>query len=53
MALMGKDFWPYGIGGNEKTLEAFLQYHHGQGLTRNRLTLEDLFIPATMEAFKI
>lgn len=52
-ALMGEDFWPYGIDGNEKTLDAFLSYHHEQGLSSKKLALEDLFIPSTLEKFKI
>ena len=32
-ALMGADFWSYGVAGNEKTLDTFLGYHHAQGLS--------------------
>ena len=32
-ALMGEDFWPYGVGANRKTLETFLRHHHAQGLS--------------------
>jgi 4,5-dihydroxyphthalate decarboxylase len=37
------DPWPYGIEKNRKTLEPFLQFCHEQGVTRRRLTLEELF----------
>jgi len=51
--LMGSDFWPYGIEANRKTLEAVTQYSHEQGLTPRKLTLEELFVPTTLDEFKI
>ena len=30
-ALMGDDFWSYGLDANRKTLETFLRHHHSQG----------------------
>ena len=32
-ALMGEDFWSYGVSSNRKTLETFLRHHHSQGLS--------------------
>lgn len=52
-ALMGWDFWSYGIEGNRKTLETFLRHHHAQGLSPRQLAVEELFHPGTHEAFKI
>ena len=52
-ALMGEDFWPYGFARNRETLATFLRYHHEQGLSKRLLTPEELFVPETMEAFKI
>jgi 4,5-dihydroxyphthalate decarboxylase len=53
-ALMGEDWWPYGLGeANRKVLETFLRYHHEQGLSPERLELDTLFAPETREAFKI
>ena len=52
-ALLGEDFWPYGFARNRQTLATFLRYHHEQGLSRRLLKPEDLFVPETMEAFKI
>jgi len=52
-ALMGEDFWPYGVDANRKTLEAFLRHHHSQGLSSRLLKPEDLFHPGTLEAFKV
>jgi 4,5-dihydroxyphthalate decarboxylase len=39
----GGDFFPYGIEPNRKTLAAFCQYAHEQGITRVRPEVEDLF----------
>jgi hypothetical protein len=50
---MGENFWPYGIEANRKTLEALFQYSYEQGLAKNRLTIEDLFHPATLRYFAI
>ena len=48
--LFGDDCWPYGIEPNRRTLEAFLQYSHEQGVTNRRLQVEDLF-PKELGAF--
>jgi len=53
VALMGADYWPYGIEANRPTLDAFLQYHHEQGLTPARARLEDVFLPSAMETVKV
>jgi 4,5-dihydroxyphthalate decarboxylase len=47
VALMGKDFWPYGIEANRVTLDTFLRYSHEQGLAARRLAPEDIFAPET------
>ena len=49
-ALMGPDFWSYGLDANRVTLNAFLQAHHAQGLSKRVLTPEELFHPATHES---
>lgn len=46
-ALMGEDFWPYGVEPNRPTLEAFLRYAHEQGLIHERPAIEDLFPAST------
>jgi 4,5-dihydroxyphthalate decarboxylase len=46
--MMGDDPWPYGVEPNRKTLEAFLRYHHEQGLSPRRLVPEELFAPETL-----
>jgi 4,5-dihydroxyphthalate decarboxylase len=52
-ALMGEDFWSYGMAANRKTLETFLNHHHAQGLSPRLVTPEELFHPGTLEAFKL
>lgn len=52
-ALMGEDFWPYGVESSRKTLEVFLKHHHSQGLSSRLVTVEDLFHPSTFESFKL
>lgn len=52
--IMGEDWWPYGLTKNRNTLEKFLFYHHEQGLSQRRMTLEELFAEETLdEEFKI
>jgi 4,5-dihydroxyphthalate decarboxylase len=52
-ALMGEDFWPYGLEANRKTLDAFLHHHHAQGLSPRLVGADELFHPATRESYKI
>ncbi|MEN8801875.1 MAG: ABC transporter substrate-binding protein [Thiogranum sp.] len=47
-ALMGDNFWPYGIDANRKTMEALFQYSYEQGLAKKPLTVEELFHPASL-----
>lgn len=50
---MGEDWWPYGYAPNRHVLDTFLRYHHEQGLSKRRLKPEELFVPETLEAYKI
>ena len=52
-ALMGPDFWPYGLPANRNALLTFLRYHHDQGLSDGTLSPEDLFAPETLTEFTI
>ncbi|MBL4646337.1 MAG: ABC transporter substrate-binding protein [Rhizobiales bacterium] len=52
-ALMGDDFWPYGLEKNRATLETFLRYHHEQGLSKRLIGMEEMFAPETLEKFVI
>jgi 4,5-dihydroxyphthalate decarboxylase len=47
-AIIGPDWYPYGIEVNRPSLEALLQYADEQGLTRRRVRIEDLFAPSTL-----
>ncbi len=51
--LMGHDFWSYGVDANRNTIEAFLGYHHEQGLSARRLDVSEIFAPSTYETVKI
>ena len=45
-ALMGEDFFPYGLGERERmTLETFLGAHFDQGLSNRRFSVDELFTP--------
>ncbi|MBI4494976.1 MAG: ABC transporter substrate-binding protein [Chloroflexi bacterium] len=52
-ALMGDDFWPYGLEPNRHTLETLISYALEQGLIAQRLELESLFAPSTLEGYRI
>lgn len=45
---LGQDWWPYGIDANRATLDAFLRYHHEQGLSKRRWRIEDVFVPSLL-----
>ncbi|WP_175838597.1 ABC transporter substrate-binding protein [Burkholderia anthina] len=50
---MGSDWWSYGIRGSERTLDAFVRYHHEQGLSGKRAAMEDLFAASTLDMARI
>lgn len=52
-ALMGWDYWPYGIDANRETLRTFARYAAEQGLTEGQFALDDLFAPETFKAFTV
>ena len=47
-AILGPDWFAYGIEPNRPSIEALLQYTHEHGLTDRRVKLEELFAPSTM-----
>jgi len=47
-ALMGDNYYSYGIGPNRRTLEALFRYSHQQGLCSRELTIEEIFHPASL-----
>ena len=52
-ALMGYDYWSYGVAGNRHVIDTFLRHHHGQGLSPRPLAVEELFHPTTLESHKV
>jgi 4,5-dihydroxyphthalate decarboxylase len=50
---MGDDWWPYGLAPNRHVLDAFLRYHHEQGLSKRRFAPEELFAKETLESYKV
>jgi len=52
-ALLGEDFWSYGVDANGHVLETFLRYHHEQGLSPEQISPTQLFAPETLESFVI
>jgi 4,5-dihydroxyphthalate decarboxylase len=47
-ALMGENYWPYGIESNRKALETLFRYSYQQGLCSRELTIEELFEPSSL-----
>ncbi len=48
-ALMGDNYYSYGIAPNRKTLETLMRYSYDQGLAQRLLTVEELFHPASLD----
>lgn len=42
--LFGDDWWPYGMAANRLPLDAFLRWHHEQGLSR-LFRADEIFVP--------
>jgi len=53
MAVMGRDFWRYGVGENLREIEALAGYAFEQGLLARKVNAEELFARATVEMSKI
>jgi len=47
--LLGDDWWPYGVRANRAAINAVLRYHHDQGLTKRRFSIEDVFVPGLLD----
>jgi 4,5-dihydroxyphthalate decarboxylase len=48
-AILGNDYWSYGLPGNEKALATLIGYSHAQGLARRAFVPAELFAPETLE----
>ncbi|KWF12527.1 hypothetical protein [Burkholderia pseudomultivorans] len=53
VARMGRNWWSYGVQGNERSLDAFVRYHHEQGLSGKRMAMKDLFASSTLDVARI
>jgi 4,5-dihydroxyphthalate decarboxylase len=52
-AIMGNDFWKYGIDENLPEIEALTQYIYEQGLADRKVKVEELFHPSVFEISKV
>ncbi|CAB3671375.1 ABC transporter substrate-binding protein [Achromobacter pestifer] len=52
-ALMGEDFWPFGLEANRHTIETFARYHFEQGLSKRQVKPEELFAASALDLSKI
>lgn len=52
-ALMGEDYWPYGLEANQHTIETFARYHHEQGLSKRLVAPAELFAASALDLSKI
>ena len=51
--LMGDDYWPYGLEPNRAALETLMRYSCQQGLAERPLPVESLFVPSTLDHYRI
>lgn len=52
-AVMGPDYWPYGIEPNRTTLDHMVRYAFRHGTADRELSIEELFVPSTRERYKV
>jgi 4,5-dihydroxyphthalate decarboxylase len=52
-AIMGEDFWRYGVDQNRPEIDALTQYAFEQGLIERKPTIEELFHPSTFDMSKV
>ncbi len=52
-AMLGEDFWPYGLAANRVTLDAFCQYAFEQGVAHRHVRAEELFVPEVLSEAKV
>ena len=48
-ALMGADFWPYGVAANRAAIAAMLRWSKQDGLQRRPLATRELFVPSALD----
>jgi 4,5-dihydroxyphthalate decarboxylase len=52
-ALLGEDYFPYGIEPNRKTLEAFLAWAYEQGVCKRLVKVEELFPKQLQSTYRV
>ncbi|HEY7244541.1 MAG TPA: ABC transporter substrate-binding protein [Xanthobacteraceae bacterium] len=52
-ALMGQDFWSYGVDSNRHALETLMRYSLEQGLIAKPLPVDSLFASSTLDLTKV
>ena len=52
-AVMGEDFWSYGVEQNRHVLETLARYSHDQNLSVRQLPIEEMFVASTFDLSKI
>jgi 4,5-dihydroxyphthalate decarboxylase len=52
-AVMGDDFWPYGVEPNRRTLQTLAKYHHEQGLSEREVSVDEMFAESTLDEYVI
>jgi len=53
VAVMGPNFWPYGVDANRKDIDSMLRWSHEQGLSPRQARIEDVFHKGTLEISKL
>jgi 4,5-dihydroxyphthalate decarboxylase len=53
VALMGKDYWSYGVAENYHALDTLTRYSFEQHLSKRKVAVEELFAPSVLELSKI
>lgn len=52
MEEMGREYWPYGVDPNRKTIEAQLRWAYQQGMSKKLWTVEELFHSSTLTWYR-
>jgi len=52
-ALMGEDYWPYGLEPNRSNLETLMRYSREQGIAEREVPVESLFVASTLDDYRI
>src|SRR5262249_30808003 len=52
-AVMGHNYWPYGVQENIKSIDAMLRYEWDQGLIERQLSPHEIFAKSTTEVSRV